>query len=284
MSRFYAFRTLSRLSLLPTIWSNCLAGWWLGEGGHTSNLPWLFIGATLLYLGGTFLRDAIEAELGRHQSQGPSATPASGALRTLWRWSLALLALGSLCLIGIGRVTGTLGLVLLVFILAEGAVPRTSSLSPPLAGLTRFFIYILAASTAVEGVTGWAIWCGLALAAYVAGAGYLARPEGSRGFPQYWPLLLAAAPIALALVMNADGYREPALLLSLILALWIARSLRPGLWSPEHDLVRTKSALLAGIVLVDMLAVADAPRKFDLLFLLLFVVALSLRRSAAPAK
>lgn len=283
MSRVHFFRGLGRITLLPTVWSNCLAGWWLGEHGYTAHLPWLFAGATMLYLGGTFLHEAIRVDLERHQSQGRSPSLTSASLGMPWRWSLALLALGSLCLIGIGTLTGTLGLALLVCILAESAVPKTSPLSPPLSGLTRFFIYVIAASTAVEGVTGWAIWGGLVLAAYVAGAGFLARNQSAAGMSQYWPLLLGAAPIALALVMNADGYREPALLLSIILALWIARSLRPGLWSPEHDMGRTKSALLAGIVLVDLLAVADAPREFDLVFFLLFVAALLLRRAAPEA-
>lgn len=276
MSRVHSFPALRRISLLPTVWSNCLAGWWLGEHGDPHHLPWLFLGATMLYLGATFLRDAIGAELDPHRSQAQN----SSSLAALWRWCLLLLALGAVSLIGIGAVTGTLGLVLLVCILAECTVPADSLLSPPLTGLTRFFIYMVAASTAVEGVTGLAIWCGLALAAYVMGTSYLAGGRSARGSLPYWPLLLVVAPIALALIMNADGYREPALLLSLILALWIVRSLRPGLWSPEHDLPLTKSALMAGIVLVDLLALADAPREFDLVFFLLFVAALLFRRGA----
>jgi 4-hydroxybenzoate polyprenyltransferase len=51
---------LGRVSNLPTVWSNCLAGWWLGGGGNFLKLPFLFIGVSLLYLGGMFLNDAFD--------------------------------------------------------------------------------------------------------------------------------------------------------------------------------------------------------------------------------
>ncbi len=43
---------LGRVSNLPTVWSNCLAGWWLGGGGNFWKLPFLFLGVSLLDTGG----------------------------------------------------------------------------------------------------------------------------------------------------------------------------------------------------------------------------------------
>ena len=57
-----ALLILGRVSNLPTVWSNCLAGWWLGGGGNYANLLLLLLGATLLYAGGMFLNDAFDAE------------------------------------------------------------------------------------------------------------------------------------------------------------------------------------------------------------------------------
>src|ERR1043166_9840735 len=72
MSILRTFLILGRVSNLPTVWSNCLAGWWLGGGGEVGNLPFLFIGATLLYLGGMFLNDACDAEFDRqHRRERP---------------------------------------------------------------------------------------------------------------------------------------------------------------------------------------------------------------------
>ena len=67
-----ALLALGRVSNLPTIWSNCLAGWWLGGGGNDRELPFLLAGSTFLYLGGAFLNDAFDAEFDRqHRPAGP---------------------------------------------------------------------------------------------------------------------------------------------------------------------------------------------------------------------
>ena len=46
---------VGRVSNLPTLWSNCLAGWWLGGAGNPEQLSLLVAGASLLYLSGTEL-------------------------------------------------------------------------------------------------------------------------------------------------------------------------------------------------------------------------------------
>jgi hypothetical protein len=110
--------------------------------------------------------------------------------------------------------------------------------------------------------------------AYIVGISSLARGESARSVSRYWPLAFLAAPIILALFMNAGPYREPAWLLSTVLALWIIRSLRPVLWGVNHNVERAVSHLLAGIVFVDLLAIAGAPLALNVGFLLLFGAAL----------
>jgi hypothetical protein len=116
------------------------------------------------------------------------------------------------------------------------------------------------------------------LATYVIGLSCLARGESTGGPAPYWPLVLLAAPVPLALIMNTGIYREPGILLSLILVLWTIRSLRPALWSKERNVGAAVANLLAGIVFVDLLAIADASREFALVFFLLFGLALLLQR------
>src|SRR5262249_32326276 len=128
--------------------------------------------------------------------------------------------------------------------------------------------------TGAEGATGWAVWCGLALMAYVIGLSCLARGESTRVDPPLWPVALLAGPIILALFMNVGQYRQSALLLSAAVALWVVRSLRPALWSSERNVGRAVSNLLAGIILVDFLAVNGAPSGLCFGFLLLFGAAL----------
>jgi 4-hydroxybenzoate polyprenyltransferase len=279
MSRLRTLLTLGRVSNLPTVWSNCLAGWWLGGRGNPSRLPLLLAGVSLLYLGGMFLNDAFDAEFDRqHRKERPIPSGAI-SLAAVWRRGFAWLLLGETGLCCAGIKTGVLGLVLITCILVYDATHKLLTISPILMGVCRFLVYLVAAATGSDGVTGWAIWCGLALAAYVTGLSFLARGESTRGPVAYWPLILLSVPIVLALLMNASDFREPALLLSTILGLWIVRCLRPAFWTKERNLRITVSGLLAGIVLLDMLAVADAPHSFSLIFLILFGAALFLQRA-----
>ena len=56
---------LGRASNLPTVWSNCLAGWLLGGGGAPESFSLLILGSTLLYLAGMFLNDALDVQFDR---------------------------------------------------------------------------------------------------------------------------------------------------------------------------------------------------------------------------
>jgi heme O synthase-like polyprenyltransferase len=204
----------------------------------------------------------------------------SGAisLKLVWALGMAWVVLGAAALFFAGPFTGALGLGLVFCILLYDAIHKRFAFAPVLMAACRFFLYVCVASTGVRHVTGESLWCGLALAAYIVGLSYLARRESTRGAILYWPIGFLAAPIVLALILNAGSYRENALLLSAVMALWALKSMRYFLWSPEPNIGRTVSGLLAGIVFVDWLAMADAPREFGVIFLGLFAAALLLQR------
>ena len=83
MPRLRTLLILGRVSNLPTVWSNCLAGWWLGGGGNTGKLPFLFAGTTLLYIGGMYLNDAFDVEFDRqHRKERPIPYRLEGELET----------------------------------------------------------------------------------------------------------------------------------------------------------------------------------------------------------
>ena len=272
---------LGRVSNLPTVWSNCLAGWWLGGAQNFPKLPWLFFGVSALYLGGMFLNDAFDADFDRqHRPERPIP---SGAVTVpvVWAWGMALLVFGTTSLIIIGKTTGVLALILLLCILLYDATHKVLTASPWLMGLCRFWIYVIAGSTGSWGVNGWPIWCGAALGIYVAGLSLIAQRENSRGQVPYWPLALLAVPLLMALLMDAGQNRTPALWLSLVLFLWVARCVRSIFQGGGVNVGRIVSGLLAGIVLVDWLAVAadpDCPLPTKAVFLILFGATLGLQR------
>ena len=247
---------LGRVSNLPTVWSNCLAGWWLGGGGNYGKLPLLLIGVSAIYTGGMFLNDAFDAEFDRQRRASRPIPSGAISLAAVWRWSFALLVSGAILLAALGKTAGVLTLMLLACILIYNATHRAITASPWLLGLCRFWVYVIAGSTGLLGVNGWPIWCGAALAIYLASVSSVARRGNLRGPIPYWPLPLLAAPFVLAMLMNAGEARKDAMLVSFVLVLWVARCARTVLQPGEMNVGRIVSGLMAGIVLVDWLAVA----------------------------
>ena len=189
-----------------------------------------------------------------------------------------LLAAGALILFLLGTTTGILGIILVGCIVIYDAIHKVITLSPVIMSACRFFLYQVAASVAVEGVTGWSVWCGLALAGYIVGLSFLARRESTGTAVNYWPCLALVAPILLAYLMNNGSFRTNALILSAVLALWIIRSLRYAYRAADRNIGRAVSGLLAGIVLVDLLAAADIGRGFAFIFIALLGLALLFQR------
>jgi 4-hydroxybenzoate polyprenyltransferase len=179
----------------------------------------------------------------------------------------------------VGNGVGAFAALLLFSILFYDAVHKMVGFAPVLMGACRFFLYLAAAAGARDGVTGLAIWGGLALGAYVTGLSYLARHERSRrGLPR-WPVFLLAVPHGLALVANAGDYRLRAALLVFLAALWLLVCLQPAFMTRDLNVGRAVSGLLAGIPLIDLLAVAGLIGPAGgLLLAALFVGALSLQR------
>jgi hypothetical protein len=276
------FRTLlllGRVSNLPTVWSNCFAGWWLSGGGNFWKLPPLLLGVSALYTAGMFLNDAFDAEFDQQRRASRPIPAGKIPLETVWRFGWAWLGLGIFCLLFLGKVAALLALILALCILIYNAAHKVVTASPWLMGACRFWVYVIAGTTGAKGLNGWPVWCGAALALYVVGLSYVARRESFRGPVPYWPLLLLMAPIGLALLMDKDGAQKPALFVSVILALWMARSTRTIFQGGGINVGRVVSALLAGIVFVDWLAVApQCPQWLGAAFIFLFGVTLLLQR------
>jgi len=144
--------------------------------------------------------------------------------------------------------------------------------------LCRFFLFLTAASASDLGVTGLAVWSSFALAAYIVGLSYVAKSESTWGPLKYWPCLLLFAPVFLAYLVNKGPYKPIGLLFSAALVIWVVRHLSFTFWSAEKNIPRTVTGLLAGIVLVDLLAVAGGSVEIALVFILLFVGTLLFQR------
>jgi heme O synthase-like polyprenyltransferase len=277
--KFRTLLTLGRVSNLPTVWSNCLAGWWLSGGGNFWKLPFLLLGASALYTGGMFLNDAFDADFDRQRR--PSRPIPSGAITEEWVWiyGWGWLALGIVLLIFCGKIAGALSVVLALCIVVYDLVHKVITASPWLMGLCRFWVYVIAGAIGQFGLNGWPIWCGVALAFYIVGLSYVARRESFRAPVPYWPLIFLAVPVILAMMMDVNGARKPAILMSVVLVLWVLRCTRTIFFGGELAVARIVSGLLAGIIFVDWLALAPmCPVWLGCIFLILFGATLALQR------
>jgi len=280
-SKLRTLLVLGRVSNVPTVWSNCLAGWLLGGGGEWPRLAMLCAGAALLYIGGMFLNDAFDAEFdAQHRRERPIP---SGAITraAVWRLGFALLLAGDALMSVLGLATAIVAALLVASILLYDWLHKLITFSPVLMALCRFLLYLAAASTAWSGITALAVWNGLALAAYIVGLSFLARNEATGVTIQKWPQVLLLVPLLLAFLIDDGSLRQQMAPLGAILALWSVRSLR-YVWIGTPNMPRAVSGLLAGIVWVDQLAVADsvttAPRIFGAAFVALFLLALLFQR------
>jgi 4-hydroxybenzoate polyprenyltransferase len=276
-SKLRALLVLGRVSNLPTVWSNCLAGWLLGGGGDWNRFAVLCGGATLLYVGGMYLNDAFDAEFDaeyRRERPIPSGAISRGSV---WRLGITMLVVGTALMFLFGFSTAIFGLLLAASILLYDWLHKMIAFSPLLMALCRLLLYLTAASAAVTGVTGLAMWSGLALAAYIVGLSYLARKEATGVVIQHWPQLLLVLPPVLALLVNDRESFQPALLIGAVFVLWTVRTLR-SVWVEPRNVPRAVGGLLAGICWVDLLAVVDQPREMGLVFAGCFVLALVLQK------
>ncbi len=245
----------------------------MGGGGGLFTLLQLCLGGTLLYLGGMYLNDAMDAAFDRqHRRERPIP---SGAIdeALVWQLGSGLIAAGWLLLAVLGWDTALLATLLVVAVLVYDAVHKAVTFSPVLMAACRFFLLLAAASAGADGVTGLSIWNAFGLAGWIVGLSYVARRESTTGRLRRWPLAALLLPLFFAaLFNNGEWFWRAAGVAALVLA-WTGWCLRHTLVPAGRNLGLTVSGLLAGICLVDWLSVIPSTSG-GLLFLAFFGLAL----------
>jgi 4-hydroxybenzoate polyprenyltransferase len=269
---------LGRVSNLPTVWSNCLAGWLLGGGGAWPRFAQLSAGASLLYTGGMFLNDACDVWFDvQHRKERPIPSGAI-ATQTVWMLGFVFLLGGAALLAPLGTSTALLAFGLAGCIALYDLVHKRIPFAPALMAACRFLLYLLAGSAALNEIRPRVYWCAGALAAYIVGLSLLARKESQQTRVKRCPLFLLLAPIVTALLLPR-GLTTLGILFSVLLLIWLGLCFRFLSEGRDGAIGRAVSGLLAGIVLVDMLAVHGGGGWMPLAFLALFASALIMQRT-----
>lgn len=258
---------LGRLSNLPTVWSNVLAGIVLAEGSAADPrlLP-VLVAMSLAYVAGMYLNDAFDAEIdARERPQRP--IPAGRVGRTqVFAAGAAMLAASLVLLLAVGHLpeNGTgwrpaaAGAVLAAAILVYDLHHKGNPLGPLLMGLCRALVYVVAGLVVARSATLPLLVGAALLLGHVVGLTALAKQESLGRLANLWPLLPLAAPLVyglwLTLAAPAAWLFLTALAAVLAVAIGLAARRRPG------DIGMAVVLLLAAISLLDALLVAGAGR------------------------
>lgn len=273
---------LGRVSNLPTVWSNCLAAWLLCGGGPWRSLALLCLGATLLYTGGMFLNDAFDIDFDRkYRSERPIVSGQVG-LQFVWTAAVVLLVAGWFAFLPFGFSAAGFAGLLVLGIIAYNALHKKTRWAPLLMAGCRFLLYLAAGSAAHLGAGQLAIQFAFGLFCYIVGLSCFARVESSGGVVSRWPIALLFVPLVIAFPFGA-GTSPEFWIPALVQPLWVLCCLFGGLQRTSRLISNGVAGLLAGIPLVDWLAVAGGlPSNFSAAFPMLFLLALVLQR-VAPA-
>ncbi|HSY20389.1 MAG TPA: UbiA family prenyltransferase, partial [Candidatus Acidoferrales bacterium] len=150
--QFRTLLVLGRMSNLPTVWSNCLAGWWLGGGGNYWKLPFLLLGMSILYTGGMFLNDAFDEEFDRQRRSERPIPSGKISAGKVWQLGFAQLAVGILLLLFCGKLAAFCAVLLALTILLYDFTHKFFTESPWIMGACRFWVYVIAGATGEGGL------------------------------------------------------------------------------------------------------------------------------------
>ena len=242
--------TLARVSNLPTVWSNCLAAWFISGAEPSWRMLWLLGGASLLYAAGCTLNDAFDAKWDAQHR--PERIIPSGALsrRSVWIIGLVEMAAG-LALIFAGGVSAWGAPVALAAgILLYDAWHKQSPLSVIIMGACRWLLYLTAAAAA-GGMMKPVMILGAVLWLYIIVLSLVARGEAKRDSkpPQTFALLLTIpAAVFLAGLILESRFWAPALTAATVVQCGITFLM------PRHDapVGQWVNRLLAAIPIVDL--------------------------------
>lgn len=273
-----AVLTLGRVSNLPTVWTNCIAAWILNqlgsglslfvlpESGDTqpidlgiSNLLWIVIGSSLIYVAGTTINDAFDVEYDRKYNQGRPIP--SGVMKTweVWLIGVTEFAIGFYILLDFVGVNLVYLILLCAVIIAYDAVHKKWSGSVWLMGGCRLFLWWTIASASMSAESSLSnlvyVWS-ITLLLYIAGITFVARGEATGRLPSFpWPFFFLFSPVLLGAFFCFYYSKWLVIPIILLLGLGVLRGVRFAK-SKGSGIGKGVALWLALITVADALAIS----------------------------
>ena len=180
MSRLRVYLRLGRVSNLPTVWSNVLAGAVLaGVRPTLAQALGLGLANSLAYVGGMFLNDAFDRHVDARERAERPIPQGLIAPSEVSLVGFGLLAVSLLLLSAFGRALGG-GVALTVAIVVYDLWHKGNPLSPVLMAVCRMLVYVTAALGTSGRVPVPVLAGALVLGAYVMALSWWSKRGGAR--------------------------------------------------------------------------------------------------------
>ena len=260
---FTTLLKLGRVSNLPTVWSNTLAGAVLaGVYIFNESVPLLLLAMSLAYIGGMFLNDAYDSKI--DSIERPERPIPSGQIsdKAVYLLGYAMLV-GSVWLVmistsralGIPPSAAASVLTLCTCILLYNIWHKNNPISPLIMGLCRMFVYITAGYTLLPEPSSLMIAGAIVTLCYLIGLTYIAKGENNDSFAAMWPLAFLSVPLGFGLMRSAGSM--PTLLFTLLFGAWLLYSLQFLMDPNKRNVPKAVVSMIAGISLLDAIYISS---------------------------
>ena len=279
-NKFLAVFELCRVSNLPTVISNCVAGSLVAEGILGLDLIFVLIGASLVYSGGMVMNDAVDFRYDKKFKKDRPIVSSKISLFSSWQLAILFLVSGSVFL-GIGSTSYFWVALLIVSIIFYNVIHKKFGITIYVMGFCRSLLYFIAGYTL--SLSNSVILWGLALGLYTAGITLVARGEDTDQKVKMIGIILLTAPVFLSIYCSLVSlnlivpiiFSSSALIVLILYSLRIINSENPG------KIGKAVSLLIAGMCIVDSMAVSSVIGYQGLLFIFGVPIVLIFQRKIA---
>ena len=191
MPRLSTLLRLGRISNIPTVWTNVLAGSVIAGGDRNPDrIALIMLAMTAFYVGGMYLNDFFDREIDARDRPGRPIHAGEIRAGTVSSIGFGLLATGIALMIPFGLAATIWGALLAGAIVLYDVWHKGNVLSPIVMGTCRALVYI-GTGAALAGSTSTATMIGADCAGEPCGGHYLCRQAGKPR--QGWKSLAAGA-------------------------------------------------------------------------------------------
>ena len=253
---------LGRISNLPTVWSNVLAGVVIAGGTiGLQSTSILIASLSLFYIGGMFLNDAFDTEFDIIERPERPIPSKKITQKMVFVIGFILLILGIFLLYIEAFTTNVfnlnlilfLGMLLSTFIIIYNKYHKNNPYSPLIMGFCRISIYFIVSAFFLSYFNIHIFVASFFLLSYLIGLTYLAKQENIGYLKNQWPLLFLIAPIIYGYTLIENYFSYIALgffVLNIFVALYFTFNKK------VRNIKKSVTLLISGICIYDAVLIA----------------------------